>query len=83
MQVSLYLKHFPSTGAPLNDGTSIAVGGLASGLAENGARVAVLCEGPARSSVRSDRGYAVECFHNRHPYPRLQKFRYRVFQFLH
>jgi glycosyltransferase involved in cell wall biosynthesis len=68
MQVMLYLKHFPAAGAPLNEGTSIAVGGLASGLAENGARVAVLCEGPARSSIRTERGYAVECFANRHPY---------------
>ena len=64
----LYLKHFPSAGAPLNDGTSTAVGGLASGLAENGARVAVLCEGPARSSVRTERGYSVECFATRRPF---------------
>lgn len=68
MQVSLYLKHFPAAGVPLNDGTSTAVGGLAAGLAENGAQVAVLCEGAARSSVRTERGYAVECFPNRRPY---------------
>lgn len=68
MQVTLYLKHFPAAGAPLNDGTSTAVGGLAAGLAENGAQVAVLCEGATRSSVRTERGYAVECFANRGPY---------------
>lgn len=68
MQVTLYLKHFPAAGAPLNDGTSTAVGGLAAGLAENGAQVTVLCEGAARSSVRTDAGYAVECFDNRRPY---------------
>ncbi len=68
MQVTLYLKHFPAAGAPLNDGTSTAVGGLAAGLAENGARVTVLCEGETRSSVRTERGYAVECFANRRPY---------------
>lgn len=68
MRIALYLKHFPATGAPLNQGTSIAVGGLASGLAANGAQVTVLCEGPARSSVRAHPGYVVECFVNRRPY---------------
>ena len=68
MRVTLYLKHFPADAAPLNDGTSIAVDGLASGLVANGARVTVLCEGPARSSVGTARGYAVECFANRGRY---------------
>lgn len=68
MRVALYLKHFPANGAPLNDGASTAVGGLASGLAANGAQVSVLCEGPVRSSIRNGRGYAVECFINRKPY---------------
>jgi len=68
MRIALYLKHFPATGAPLNQGTSIAVGGLASGLAANGAQVTVLCEGPTRSSVKAERGYAVECFVNQRPY---------------
>ena len=68
MRIALYLKHFPANGAPLNDGTSTAVGGLASGLAENGAQVTVLCEGQARSSMRNGRGYGVECFVNRKPY---------------
>lgn len=68
MQVSLYLKHFPAAGKPLNDGTSTAVGGLAAGLVENGARVTVLCEGRERSSVRTAHGYAVECFPNDRPF---------------
>jgi glycosyltransferase involved in cell wall biosynthesis len=67
MQVMLYLKHFPPTG-PVNDGTSTAVDGLASGLAENGARVTVLCEGPARKSVKNGRGYGIECFANPRPF---------------
>lgn len=63
MQIALYLKHFPA-GSPANDGTSVAVAGLASGLARNGAQVTVLCEGPQGCS--SDGGdYAVECFDNR------------------
>jgi glycosyltransferase involved in cell wall biosynthesis len=68
MRVTLYLKHFPASGGPLNNGTSIAVDGLASGLAANGARVTVLCEGLARSSIRTARRYAVECFANDRPY---------------
>ncbi|HKA39373.1 MAG TPA: glycosyltransferase [Burkholderiales bacterium] len=68
MRVTLYLKHFPPSGGPLNDGTSIAVDGLASGLAANGARVTVLCEGVARSSVKTTRRYAVECFPNERRY---------------
>lgn len=80
MQVSFYLKHFPSAGAPFSDGPSIAVDGLASGLVENGAQVTVLCEGPERSSARGGRGYAIECFVNRRPYrtfalaPGLQRY---------
>lgn len=67
MHVALYLKHFPAEG-PLNGGTARAVGGLAQGLAENGVRVTVLCEGPERVSRRDGHGYAVECFVNRAPY---------------
>lgn len=80
MHVTLYLKHFPPSGAPLTDGTSTAVGGLAAGLAENGAQVTVLCEGPARSSVTVANGYAVECFANASPYrsftlaPELERY---------
>ena len=68
MQVALYLKHFPA-GAPLRDGPSIAVAGLASGLAQNGVRATVLCEGPARRSLRGER-YDVECFEQ--PAPRCR-----------
>ena len=68
MHVTFYLKHFPAAGAPVTDGTSTAVDGLASGLVENGVPVTVLCEGDARTSVRAPRGYGVECFVNRKPY---------------
>lgn len=80
MHVTLYLKHFPSTGAPLNDGTSRAVDGLAAGLVENGVRATVLCEARERSSVLSDRGYGIECFVNNKPYrtfalaPELERY---------
>jgi glycosyltransferase involved in cell wall biosynthesis len=68
MHVTFYLKHFPAKGAPVNDGTSTAVDGLASGLVENGVPVTVLCEGATRSSARTRHGYDVECFANRKPY---------------
>jgi glycosyltransferase involved in cell wall biosynthesis len=66
IHLALYLRHFPATGESVRGGTSIAVAGLASGLAENGAQVTVLCEGQQRTS-RVGRGYAVECFVNRGP----------------
>lgn len=68
MRVILYLKHFPPAGSPLVGGTSVAVDGLAAGLSQNGAEVTVLCEGGARSSVRTDKGYAIECFANSRRY---------------
>src|SRR5260221_9760410 len=64
MKVTLYLKHFPA-GAPLNDGASIAVAGLAAGLNEHGVQATVLCEGPARRSLDGGCGYTVECFQDR------------------
>jgi glycosyltransferase involved in cell wall biosynthesis len=64
MRIALYLKHFPAEGAPLVGGTATAVDGLAYGLAQNGAEVTVLCEGSARRSRRSPRGYGVEAFAN-------------------
>lgn len=64
MNVTVYHKHFPAAGAPLIGGTSIAVHGLASGLSLNGADVTVLCEGGARSCVKADAGYRIECFAN-------------------
>jgi len=68
MEVALYLKHFPANGAPLAGGTSIAVDGLAAGLAANGARVTVLCEGRERRTVGADGGYTIECFANARGY---------------
>lgn len=62
MDVTLYLRHFPATGRPLTGGTSVAVHGLASGFAENGATVTVLCEGAERGSRDAESGYRIECF---------------------
>lgn len=61
MQLAIYLRHFPAGGKPVN-GTTVAVAGLASGLAENGVRTTILCEGDARRSLQGAHGYAVECF---------------------
>jgi glycosyltransferase involved in cell wall biosynthesis len=62
MNIALYLRHFPAAGTPIFGGSVSAIHGLASGLAENGAAVTVLCEGGQRSSVMMDAGYRVECF---------------------
>lgn len=70
MQLAIYLPHFPAGGTP-NNGTSLAVAGLAAGLAENGLRATVLCEGDARRSLVDPRGYAVECFERRAPRERF------------
>ncbi|MCI3951193.1 MAG: glycosyltransferase [Burkholderiales bacterium] len=64
----LYLKHFPASGTPLIGGTSVAVDGLASGLAANGAQVTVLCEGPRPGAVKCAAGYTIECCLNRKRY---------------
>lgn len=64
MELSIYLKHFPVDG-PRNDGTSLAVAGLATGLARCGAHVSVLCEGPQCRSVETPEGFRIECFDNR------------------
>jgi glycosyltransferase involved in cell wall biosynthesis len=64
MQLAIYLPHFPAEGTP-NNGTSVAIAGLAAGLAGNGVRTTVLCEGGARRSLNGARGYAVECFEHR------------------
>src|SRR5688500_16849087 len=68
MHVALYLKHFPPAGGPLKGGTACAVDGLASGLSQTGTEVAVLCEGPERSSLRAAGGYVIECFPSRGPH---------------
>jgi glycosyltransferase involved in cell wall biosynthesis len=62
MQVFLYLKHFPSAGDWLHEGTTKAVHGLASGLAACGAEVTVLCEGDRSNQHRAPAGYTIACF---------------------
>lgn len=64
MDIALYLKHFPPTGAPLLGGTQKALHGLAAGLAECGARATVLCEAETSSTVVSETGYTIHCFAN-------------------
>ena len=64
MKIYYYLKHFPPFGAQLNEGTSKAVHGIASGLTACGVEVIILCEGPNDSSFKADAGYAIECFAN-------------------
>lgn len=68
MKIYLYLKHFPSSGAPLNSGTSTAVHGLASGLVGHGADVSVLCEGETDRARVAEAGYRILCFCNPAPY---------------
>jgi glycosyltransferase involved in cell wall biosynthesis len=78
--ITFYLKHFPAAGGPLVGGTSLAVDGLATGLVQSGARVTVLCEGAARSTVTAQAGYTIECFPNHERYrtftlaPELQRY---------
>jgi hypothetical protein len=80
MNIAFYLKHFPSTGAPIIGGSAKALHGMAYGLVKNGAKVTILCEGKRRSSVVTDGGYKVECFSNRRKFrtfivsPELKKF---------
>lgn len=64
MNLYLYLKHFPPLGNDLNEGTRKAVHGLATGLVHAGATVTILCEGIVESTVRSQYGYMIRCFHN-------------------
>lgn len=66
--IAFYLKHFPAAGGTPVGGTSIAVDGLATGLAQSGAEVTILCEGAERMTVRAAPGYTIECFANREPY---------------
>ena len=68
MKLYYYLKHFPAFGEQLNEGTSKAVHGIASGLTACGAEVTILCEGPNDSSFKADAGYAIECFANINKY---------------
>lgn len=68
MNILLYLKHFPASGAPLNSGTCTAVHGLALGLVGHGAEVSVLCEGETDSARVAEAGYRILCFCNPAPY---------------
>jgi glycosyltransferase involved in cell wall biosynthesis len=62
MQVFLYLKHFPSAGDWLHEGTTKAVHGLATGLIACGAEVTVLCEGDRTTQHQAQAGYTIACF---------------------
>lgn len=64
MNIVLYLKIFPPHGEPLNRGISKAVDGLASGLAEGGNNVTILCEANRESSIKIQKGYEIKCFAN-------------------
>jgi glycosyltransferase involved in cell wall biosynthesis len=75
MKLFLYLKHFPINQITFHEGTSKAVHGLASGFAQNGATVVILCEAPTPGTYISPAGYTVECFAAPHSSPsfRLSK----------
>lgn len=64
MNIGIYLKHFPPIGGPIIGGTAKAVQGIAAGLAANGEKVTILCEGKIRSSTIMENGYKIECFIN-------------------
>jgi glycosyltransferase involved in cell wall biosynthesis len=72
VKLYLYLKHFPSRGAPLVGGTVKAVHGLASGLASCGADVTILCEGPDPGGHETEDGYRIRCFKNSVEKPSLR-----------
>jgi glycosyltransferase involved in cell wall biosynthesis len=62
MQHYLYLKHFPPQGNRLDEGTTKAVHGLATGLAAIGQSVTVLCEWEQSSTVETPFGYRIQSF---------------------
>lgn len=64
MKIYLYLKHFPPYGDKLNEGTTKAVHGLASGLVSAGSQVTVLCESSTSNEepYRTEAGYEIKCF---------------------
>jgi glycosyltransferase involved in cell wall biosynthesis len=75
MTLYLYLKHFPLNQITFHEGTSKAVHGLASGFAQNGVKVVILCEGRTPGREISSAGYSVVCFDAPHSSPsfRLSK----------
>jgi glycosyltransferase involved in cell wall biosynthesis len=62
MRVHIYHRIYPGAGSPLNSGTIRAVHGLASGLANSGARVTVLCHGRQSSQRLAADGFEIRCF---------------------
>ena len=63
MKIFLYLKHFPANLEKINDGTSKAVHGLATGLVACGIEVIVICEGAQIDSlVKTSAGYYLASF---------------------
>jgi glycosyltransferase involved in cell wall biosynthesis len=75
MTLYLYLKHFPMNQITFHEGASKAVHGLASGFAQNGVTVVILCEGLTPGIYISPAGYSVMCFEAPHSSPsfRLSK----------
>lgn len=63
MKIYFYTKSFPPDCQLLqSEGTRKAVHGLASGLAECGADVTILCEGEADGLFAMPEGYSIQCF---------------------
>jgi len=63
MKIHFYTKSFPPNPILLqSEGTRKAVQGLASGLAECGADVTVLCEGEKDGLFAMPEGYKIQCF---------------------
>ncbi len=68
MNIYFYFRFFPAAAEYrriIDNGVKKAIHGLASGLAYNGAKVTVLCEGEKDSSFRTNYGYDIRCFSNR------------------
>jgi hypothetical protein len=61
LKLYFYLKHFP-LGKGLNEATTKAVHGLASGLMARQTDVTILCEGSTTSTWQAQTGYDVRCF---------------------
>jgi glycosyltransferase involved in cell wall biosynthesis len=64
MHIYLYLKHFPPLGNNLNEGTTKAVHGLATGLVNSGAKVTILCESSTAEGGlhQAENGYEIQTF---------------------
>src|SRR5437016_4104183 len=62
LDLHLYLAHFPHERQHIEEGTAKAIDGLAAALVRIGARVKVVCEGPASIHKLSPVGYEISCF---------------------